>query len=62
MKLFAGLALGMTLAATFFGGINVAADTGGKQALDAQLANTPVDVQLHDFSVDGERSLNIASG
>src|SRR5216117_39883 len=48
----------MTLAATFFGGINVAADTVGKQALDAQLANTPVDMQLRDFSVDGGKSLN----
>src|SRR5207249_12098196 len=57
-KLFAALALGMTLAATFFGGINVAADTVGKQALDAQLANTPVDMQLHAFSVDGGKSLN----
>jgi ABC-type antimicrobial peptide transport system permease subunit len=45
-KLFAALALGMTLAATFFGGLNVAADTVGKQALDAQLVNTPVDVNL----------------
>jgi ABC-type antimicrobial peptide transport system permease subunit len=57
-KLFAALALGMTLAATFFGGINVAADTVGKQALDAQLANTPVDMQLRAFSVDGGKSLN----
>src|SRR5437016_13828315 len=57
-KLFAALALGMTLAATFFGGINVAADTVGQQALDAQLANTPVDMQLRDFSVDGGKSLN----
>src|SRR5947209_8577655 len=48
----------MTLAATFFGGINVAADTVGKQGLDAQLVNTPVDMQLRDFSVDGGRSLN----
>src|SRR6266567_4028360 len=48
----------MTLAATFFGGINVAADTVGKQALDAQLVNTPVDMQLRDFSVDGGKSLN----
>src|SRR5437867_1613242 len=46
-KLFAALALGMTLAATFFGGPNVAADTVGKQALDAQLVNTPVDVNLY---------------
>src|SRR5206468_3746980 len=46
-KLFAALALGMTLAATFFGGLNVAADTVGKQALDAQLVNTPVDVTLY---------------
>ncbi len=46
-KLFAALALGMTLAATFFGGLNVAADTVGKQALDAQLVNTPVDVNLY---------------
>src|SRR5436853_1255413 len=57
-KLFAALSLGMTLAATFFGGINVAADTVGKQALDAQLANTPVDMQLRDFSVDGGKRLN----
>src|SRR5207247_326198 len=48
----------MTLAATFFGGINVAADTVGKQALDAQLANTPVDMQLRAFAVDGGKSLN----
>jgi len=48
----------MTLAATFFGGINVAADTVGKQALDAQLANTPVDMQLRPFSLDGGGSLN----
>src|SRR5437016_13050708 len=48
----------MTLAATFFGGINVAADTVGNQALDAQLANTPVDMQLRDFSVEGGKSLN----
>ncbi len=59
-KLFAALALGMTLAATFFGGINVAADTVGKQALDAQLANTPVDMQLHAFSIDGGKSLNFS--
>ena len=45
-KLFAALALGMTLAATFFGGLNIAADTVGKQALDAQLVNTPVDMTL----------------
>ncbi len=45
-KLFAALALGMTLAATFFGGLNVAADTVGKQALDAQLVSTPVDINL----------------
>ncbi len=46
-KLFAALALGMTLAATFFGGLNVAADTVGKQALGAQLVNTPVDINLY---------------
>src|SRR3989449_3392442 len=57
-KLFAALALGMTLAATFFGGINVAADTVGKQALDTQLANTPVDMQLRAFSIDRGKSLN----
>src|SRR5947199_9664626 len=57
-KLFAALALGKTLAATFFGGINVAADMVGKQALDAQLANTPVDMQLRDSSVDGGKILN----
>ncbi len=45
-KLFASLILGMMLAATFFGGVNVGADTIGKQALDAQLADVPVDMQL----------------
>ena len=57
-KLFAALALGMTLAATFFGGINVAADTVGKQALDAQLANAPVDMQLRAFYIGGDTALN----
>jgi len=57
-KLFAALTLGMTLAATFFGGINVAADTVGKQALDAQLANTPVDMQLRAFYIGGDTALN----
>ncbi len=45
-KLFTALILGMTLAATFFGGINVGADTIGRQLLDQQLANTPVDITL----------------
>jgi ABC-type antimicrobial peptide transport system permease subunit len=49
-KLYASLILGMTLAATFFGGINVGADTIGKQALDAQLVNTPVDITLNPIS------------
>ncbi len=49
-KLYASLILGMMLAATFFGGINVGADTIGKQALDAQLANTPVDISLAPIS------------
>src|SRR5881296_839980 len=49
-KLYASLILGMMLAATFFGGINVGADTIGKQALDAQLANTPVDISLMPVS------------
>src|SRR5947209_3976550 len=49
-KLYASLILGMMLAATFFGGINVGADTIGKQALDAQLANTPVDISLSPVS------------
>ncbi len=40
----------MMLAATFFGGINVGADTIGKQALDAQLANTPVDISLNPMN------------
>jgi ABC-type antimicrobial peptide transport system permease subunit len=54
-KLYASLILGMMLAATFFGGINVGADTIGKQALDAQLANVPVDISLTPIS--GEMSV-----
>jgi len=49
-KLYASMILGMMLAATFFGGINVGADTIGKQALDAELANVPVDIQLRPYS------------
>ncbi|HZD13409.1 MAG TPA: ABC transporter permease, partial [Candidatus Binatus sp.] len=45
-KLFAALLLGMTLATTFFGGINVAADTLGKQFVDQQLATSPIDFTL----------------
>ncbi len=45
-KLFAALILGMMLAAMFFGGINVGADSIGKQALDQQLQSTPVDIRL----------------
>lgn len=45
-KLFAALILGMMLAGTFFGGINVGADTVGKQALDQQLRQTLVDIRL----------------
>jgi len=45
-KLFAALILGMMLAGTFFGGINVGADTVGKQALDQQLRHTVVDIRL----------------
>ncbi len=46
-KLFAALLLGMTLATTFFGGINVAADTIGKQFVDQQLSTTPIDFTLY---------------
>lgn len=49
-KLYASLILGMMLAATFFGGINVGADTIGKQALDAQLVNTPVDISVNPMA------------
>src|SRR3989449_9550136 len=49
-KLYASLILGMMLAATFFGGINVGADKIGKPALYAQLANIPVDISLNTVS------------
>src|SRR6058998_4387913 len=49
-KLFAALLLGMTLATTFFGGINVAADTIGKQFVDQQLSTTPIDFSLYPNS------------
>src|SRR5438094_5157815 len=55
-KLYASLILGMMLAATFFGGINVGADTIGKQALDAELANTPVDISLTPMNVGTSHS------
>jgi len=49
-KLFVALMLGMILAATFFGGINVGADSIGKQALDQQLQSTPFDLRLQESS------------
>jgi ABC-type antimicrobial peptide transport system permease subunit len=42
-KLFVALLLGIVLAATFFSGINVGADTAAKQALDQALSQVPVD-------------------
>jgi ABC-type antimicrobial peptide transport system permease subunit len=42
--LFVALLLGIVLAATFFAGINVGADTVAKQALDQQLSRVLVDV------------------
>jgi ABC-type antimicrobial peptide transport system permease subunit len=49
-KLFAAIILGMMLAATFFGGVNVAADTIARQALDRQLETTPVDFRIQQSS------------
>ena len=61
-RLFAALMLGMILAATFFGGINVGADTIGKQALERQLANTPVDIKLTpDYSFGGFGSTTVSA-
>lgn len=40
----------MTLAATFYGGINIGADTVAKQFLDEQLRRTPVDAALFPSS------------
>lgn len=39
----------MMLAATFFGGVNIGADTIAKQFLDRQLSQTPVDVRVQAF-------------
>ncbi len=52
-KLFVALILGMVLAATFFGGINVGADTIGRQALDKQLESTPFDLRLQSRFISG---------
>src|SRR2546422_1334273 len=57
-KLFAALLLGMTLATTFFGGINVAADTIGKQFVDQQLSTNPVDFTLYP---NGPSPLSVTS-
>lgn len=42
----------MTLAATFYGGINIGADTVAKQFLDEQLRRVPVDAALFPFSIN----------
>jgi ABC-type antimicrobial peptide transport system permease subunit len=45
-QLYIALLLGIVLAATFFAGINVGADTAAKQALDQTLSQTPVDLTM----------------
>jgi len=49
-RLFIALLLGIVLAATFFAGINVGADTAAKQALDQALERVPVDFFVSGYS------------
>ncbi|MEM3579203.1 MAG: hypothetical protein QXL54_03145, partial [Candidatus Bathyarchaeia archaeon] len=48
--LFAALFLGVVLAAAFFAGINVGADTTAKAALIQQLNRIPVDITVYSHS------------
>ncbi len=46
-KLFLALLIGITLASTFFAGIDIKANTTAKQALDQQLSTIPVDMKAN---------------
>jgi ABC-type antimicrobial peptide transport system permease subunit len=47
--LFAALLLGVVLAATFFAGVNIGADTTAKAALNQQLNRVPVDIVVSSY-------------
>jgi hypothetical protein len=49
-KLFLALLLSMTLASTFFAGINVGADTVAKQVFDRQLSEVSIDINVGLYS------------
>jgi ABC-type lipoprotein release transport system permease subunit len=55
-KLFLALLIGITLASTFFAGIDIKANATAKQALDQQLGNIYVDMQAN---MPNTRDLNL---
>jgi hypothetical protein len=46
-KLFLALLIGITLACTFFAGIDIKANTTAKQALDQQLSTIAIDMKAN---------------
>jgi len=51
-KLFLALLIGITLASTFFAGIDIKANVTAQQALDQQLNNVYVDMQARTYSLN----------
>ncbi len=60
-QLYIALLLGVVLAATFFAGINVGADTVAKQALDQALSQTQVDMTVSTGSFRGKTAYGVPS-
>ncbi|NWF86307.1 hypothetical protein HXY32_00590 [Candidatus Bathyarchaeota archaeon] len=59
MKLFLALLIGVTLASTFFAGIDIKANATAKQALDQQLSSTFIDMQASISNLDSSRMLAV---
>jgi ABC-type lipoprotein release transport system permease subunit len=51
-KLFLALLIGITLASTFFAGIDVKANATARQALDQKLSSIYVDMEVNPYSID----------
>jgi len=56
-KLFLALLIGITLASTFFAGIDIKANVTAKQALDQQLSNIYVDMTANTYDLDSTQIL-----
>ncbi|MGC9345927.1 MAG: hypothetical protein ACP5ER_03945 [Candidatus Bathyarchaeales archaeon] len=58
-KLFLALLIGITLASTFFAGIDIKANVTAKQALDQQLSTIYVDMRVNIPTLNSTKMLEV---